>query len=168
MEPFIGEIRSFAFGKEPKGWVACKGQLLSITQNQALFTLLGTAYGGDGVANFALPDLQERVPVGNDQQTPIGTRGGVATVTLTPENLPPHTHRVRATTLPATAFDVVDALPAQTVPPLPIYAPANSAPVTINSGSVGDAGQSQPLSNYQPYLAVNWCIATSGIYPVRA
>lgn len=168
MEPFIGEIRSFAFGKTPKGWVACKGQLLSIIQNQALFTLLGTNYGGDGVVNFALPDLQERVPVGNNAQTPIGTRGGVATVTLTPENLPPHTHRVRATTLPATAVDVLDALPAQPTPLQPIYAPANSAPVTINSGSVGDAGQSLALTNYQPYLAVNWCIATSGIYPTRA
>lgn len=165
MEPFIGEIRSFAFGGEPKGWVACKGQLLPIVQNQALFTLLGTTYGGNGTSNFALPDLQGRVPVGFGPDMTIGAKGGDATVTLTPDNLPPHSHRVRATTASATEAEVSGALLARTESSLTIYAPANSAPVTINSGSVGDAGLSQPLTNYQPFLAVNWCIATNGIFP---
>lgn len=173
-DPFIGEIRLFSFNKIPRGWTPCHGQLLQISQNTALYSLLGTTYGGDGRSTFALPDLRGRVPLqigtyGN-LSFPLGLSSGESTHTLTIEEMPRHTHPVFAQTEPGTQASAVNTVWAASSTN-PIYAPIYSAEdqnlTTMNSASIESAGQSQPHNNMQPYVAISFCIALQGIYPSR-
>lgn len=167
-EQFVGEIRLFSFNFNPRGWALCNGALLSISQNTALFSLLGTTYGGNGINTFALPDLQGRAPV-HRATTGSYTQGqvsGAEQVAITPSTMPMHTHLLLATTtagdkkLPTTAL-------AASSNPSTYYYSATTNPVQINPGSIGSVGGSQAHSNMQPYLVINYCIALQGIFPSR-
>ena len=167
-EPFLGEIRLFPYNFAPRGWAFCSGQLMSIAQNTALFALLGTTYGGNGQTTFGLPDLRGRVAVSSGQGPGLsfynlGQQAGTETVTLTQSEMPMHSHLVNATlndqnnsSRPSGAFltagNTYNATPDGTV----------MAPQMIQP-----SGNSQPHSNIQPYLALNYCIALEGIFPSR-
>lgn len=171
MEPFVGEIRAFAFGRIPKGWALCNGSLMAISQNTALFSLLGVRYGGDGKATFGLPDLRGRTPIGYGQvggvNVPLGTAAGVETVALTTDQVPSHAHAVRATAAIASTNvpngNLLAQAPAATVP---AYAAPTSA--TLAVAAVAPSGADVAHENMQPSLAVSWCIATTGLYPSRS
>lgn len=163
-EPFLGELRLFPISNyAPRGWAFCDGQILPINQNQALYSLLGTTYGGDGRNTFALPDLRGRVPIHVHPSIPLGTSAGEASHTLTVNEIPQHTHQVMASSANATATNPTGNTWAQVSAP---YAQANSL-TPMNSAAIGTAGGSQPHSNMQPYQAMHFCIATQGIYPSR-
>lgn len=178
-EPFIGQIQPFAFGFPPKGWALCNGQLLSIVQNTALFSLLGTFYGGNGTTTFALPDLRSRVPMHKGTSGGIdyilGEQAGLETVQLGIVELPAHNHGFFGTSSSANdKRPKTGAAYAQTTKAGPVspgesyYAAANAGTLTsINPSSVQIAGSGQAHSNIQPYLTINWCIALLGIYPSR-
>ena len=160
-EPFIGEIKVISFNFPPQGWAFCNGQLLQINQNQALFSILGTTYGGDGRVTFALPNFQGRMPIHQGQGFTLGQRGGEVAHTLTINELPAHNH-------PALAAPTADAAsPSGTV-----WAPAEGAleyepaPNTMMSpNAIGNVGGSQPHQNEAPYLVLNFIIALQGIFP---
>jgi microcystin-dependent protein len=175
-EQYLGEIRIFGFGFAPKGWALCTGQLLSIQQNTALFSLLGTDYGGNGTQTFGLPDLRGRVPL-NQGQGPglspylIGEQAGTENATLLVNNMPQHNHVVRCNNENGTS-----ASPANNY-----WAEGNNggsadnsfgysgtANTTMNPNAIGVTGGSQPFSIMQPYLAINFCIALVGIFPTRS
>jgi microcystin-dependent protein len=161
-EPFLGEMRIFSFNFPPKGWALCNGQLLPINQNQALFALLGTTYGGDGRVNFALPNLQGKVPVHFGNGFGLGQTGGAPTHTLTPAELPLHTHGVRA------ANSVADTNTATATAYLGRQARTYRAAtnlVAMAPTAISNVGGSQPHLNMQPYLTLNVCIALQGIFP---
>jgi microcystin-dependent protein len=160
-EPFLGELRLMSFGFAPKYWAMCNGQLLPINQNQELFSLLGTNYGGNGQTNFALPDLRGRVPVHAGASFTLGERGGEETHTLTASEMPVHSHLLSASTAEANTALVAGALPATA--PNAYGAPVS--PTTVRPATVTSAGDSQAHENRQPYLALNWCIALLGIFP---
>lgn len=170
MEPFLGEIRIFSFGLIPRGWAACNGQLLSIAQNSALFSLLGTQYGGDGRTNFALPDLRGRAGVhfGDFLGAPyaLGQAAGSETVTLTTAQLPAHNHLAMATTMTANFFAPVSGIFASVdaAADFPIYGAANNL-LAIDPSTVTADGGGQPHENMQPFLVLNACIALQGIFP---
>lgn len=160
--PYIAEIRLMSFGFPPRGWAECNGQLLQINQNQALFSILGTMYGGDGRVTFALPDLRGRVPMGFDPNHFQGTRSGSETITLSVSQMPTHTHMVQASTTNGDS----NAAQGRLLAAAPIYAgPTNF--VTLNPQTVGNAGGNQPHENMQPYSCLNFCIALVGIFPSR-
>lgn len=168
MEPFIGTIMFFGFNFAPRGWAKCQGQLLAISQNTALFSLLGTQYGGDGRTTFALPDLQGRVPIGEGQGPglppySIGQTGGAPAVTLISTQIPAHTHGINAAAS-ATSKVPMNNLPAATAGGSS-YGPTVSGAMASNM--VQPAGGGQPHENMQPYLVGNWCIALEGIFPSR-
>lgn len=164
-EPFLSEIRLMSFVFAPKGWALCNGQLLPINQNQALFSLLGTAFGGDGRVNFALPDLRGRTPLHVGGGHTLGERGGEQAHTLSIAELPAHTH-----VLSASATDGNAPVPnapagnilARTVNQ--IYGPPNDL-VGLIAGSVPTVGGSQAHLNMQPFLTLSFCIALQGIFP---
>ena len=160
-EPFLSEIRLMSFVFAPKGWALCNGQLLPINQNQALFSLLGTTYGGDGRVNFALPDLRARVPIHAGSGHTLGERGGEQAHTLTAAEMPTHTHA-----LVGSASDADVVLPTDNVvgrssqlfgPPAQLTA--------LDASTNGSTGGSQAHLNMQPYLALSFCIALQGIFP---
>ena len=159
--PFLGEIRIMSFGFAPKGWAMCNGQLLPINQNQALFSLLGTTYGGDGRVNFALPNLQGRVPIHMGSGFVQGQAGGEEAHTLTLSEMPQHTHQASASALaaaqsgPANAFSTNDGRNA--------YAPVPNAAMAPQA--VSSVGGSQAHDNLSPLLVLNCCIALQGIFP---
>lgn len=165
-EPFIGQVTLFAGNFAPRGWAFCSGQLLSIAQNTALFSILGTTYGGNGQTTFALPDLRGRVPLGPGQgpglsNVVLGQQGGVENVTLTQAQAPAHGHPVAASNAAATAARPGGNLPAGN------GAYGAAADTTMNPAMVGAAGGSQPHENRQPYLGMNFIIALEGIFPAR-
>jgi microcystin-dependent protein len=165
--PYLSEIRMFAFGIVPRGWAQCNGQLMSINSNQALFSLIGTTYGGDGIRTFALPNLQGRVPLHMGTKAGVsyveGQTAGEVNVTLNLSLLPTHTHLVNANS----AADA-SAASSTTVPGGGGSAGYGSPPNTaMNAAMVGSAGGSQPHTNLQPYLVLNFCICLSGIFPSR-
>ena len=169
-EPFVGEIRMFGFNFPPQGWALCDGQLLAISQNAALFSLLGTTYGGDGMTNFALPDLRSRVPVSQGQGEGLsayaeGQAGGTETVTLTAAQMPAHTHAVNASSSPAASERPAGRVLARS--PDHSYIPEPDTSTVMNAKMLGDAGNSQPHDNIQPYLVLNFCIALQGVFPAR-
>lgn len=181
-EPFLGEIRVFAFPFAPQGWALCNGALLPVQQNAALFSLLGAAYGGDGKTTFGLPDLQGRTPIdlGSVSGRPnyrLGDRGGSETVQLTAATMPAHSHLVQAVDqaagaqpmpAPANNFPSTVHLPDHTVPQTghALYgAPTNL--VALNPGAVGAGGGNSGHNNMQQFSVVNFCIAISGLYPPR-
>jgi microcystin-dependent protein len=168
MEPFIGQIQLFGFGWAPRGWALCDGRLLSISSNTALFSLLGTTYGGNGQTTFGLPDLRGRVPVGQGQgpglnDVDLGEVGGVESVTLAVQQLAAHGHAVTATA------DSTSTSPAGLVPGVNADNPAYGSGdgTTMAPGMIGLTGNDQPHENRQPYLGACYCIATEGIYPSR-
>jgi microcystin-dependent protein len=165
-EPFLSEIRIMSFGFAPKGWAMCNGQLLPINQNQALFSLLGTTFGGDGRVNFALPNLQGKTPIHSGSGFTLGQTGGEQAHTLTLGELPTHIHALQASNtngdapVPAAAQGNVLAANASA-----LYNPPNHPLVPLNAGSVTPVGGSQAHQNMQPFLALNFCIALQGIFP---
>ncbi len=168
MEPFIGQIQLFGFGWAPTGWALCNGQLLSISANTALFSLLGTTYGGDGRTTFGLPDLRGRVPVGQGQgpglsSVDLGEQAGVESVTLTVQQLAQHGHGVSATAN-STSKSPADAVPGFN-PNNPAFGPTDGTAMAQNM--IGLTGNSQPHENRQPFLGACYCIAVEGIYPSR-
>ena len=164
-EPFLGEIRPFGFNFPPKGWAACDGQLMPINQNQALFALLGTMYGGNGVTTFGLPDLRGRAGMHVGQGHTQGESAGTEAVTLSTSELPQHTHRANASNVVATQPSPAGKFWAQDSDGNVVYNSTGSAPMA--AGAIGTAGGSQPHPNMQPFLAVNYCIALTGIFPSR-
>lgn len=161
-EPFVSEMRAFAFGFCPKGWADASGQLLNINSNQALYALLGTNHGGNGVTTFNLPDLRGRTPVGTGDNYALGQRAGLESVTLTTAQMPAHTHIHMATTAPAThATPTPGALLAQ-AQNAGLYADATATNTALPTGV---AGGGQPVTTRDPYLAITWCVALTGIFP---
>jgi microcystin-dependent protein len=166
MDPFLGEIRLFAGNFAPNGWALCNGQIMSIAQNTALFSLLGTTYGGNGQTTFALPDLRGRVPVHAGQgpnlsNYSLGQQGGVESVTLTTNHMPAHTHTLNASSNDETTNRPTNAVPAKGG----VY--DGTLNTTMNPGVVGNAGGSQPHENLPPHLTLNYIIALQGIFPSR-
>ena len=159
--PFLGEVKIVSFNFPPKGWAFCNGQLLPINQNQALFSILGTTYGGDGRVNFALPDLRGRTPVYVGNGIALGERSGEENHTLNTTEMPTHNHLVNATTTAANQFDPTDLFLAK--PTANIYAATNNLIAT--GMQVTNTGGSQPHNNLQPYLVLNFIIALQGIFP---
>ena len=167
-EPFLAEIRIVGFNFAPRGWAFCDGQILPINQNQSLYSLLGTTYGGDGRTSFALPDLRGRTPmhVGDGHQ--LGQKGGAETVTLTAAEIGAHTHTVKASSQQANQAQPANLILATVPRPELIYrTPAASSTTALRSGTVTNAGGGQAHDNMQPYLAVSFCIALRGLFPSR-
>jgi microcystin-dependent protein len=167
MEPYLAEIRITSFAFAPRGWAMCNGQLLPINQNQALFSLLGTTYGGDGRVNFALPDLRGRAPMHRSATRPLGEAQGEELHTLTVAEMPAHTHTLRASTKAAgSPSPAGGVLAAAARGATPYYAAATSL-VPLNPATLTPAGGGQPHENRQPWLAMNFIIAMQGIFPSR-
>jgi microcystin-dependent protein len=173
MDPFVAEIRIFPFNFAPKGWAFCDGQILPLSQNTALFSLLGTTYGGDGKSNFALPNMQGNVPM-HPGQGPglslhdLGETGGSDTVTLLESEIPSHSHNLMASAQPATRTGPAGNSFARTAAgSTPYLAPAGAPLVTMADNAVAPAGGDQPHNNLMPYLTLNFCIALQGVYPPR-
>ena len=165
-EPFLSEIRIMSFVFAPKGWALCNGQLLPINQNQALFSLLGTTFGGDGRVDFALPDLRARTPIHVGSGHTLGERGGEQAHTLSIAEIPTHTHVLSASTAQGNApvpNGPSGNVLASTTPSLIYGQPTNL--VAMNAGSVANTGGSQAHLNMQPFLTLSFCIALQGIFP---
>jgi microcystin-dependent protein len=162
-EPFLSEVRIMSFEFAPKGWALCNGQLLPINQNQALFSLLGTTFGGDGRVNFALPDLRGRAPIHVGSGHTLGERAGQPAHTLSIAELPTHTHVLSGSSSDRTQLVPAANLLAKAAPANPYLAPSNLA--AMNSASVPNVGGSQAHLNMQPFLTLNFCIALQGIFP---
>jgi microcystin-dependent protein len=162
-EPFLAEIRIMSFGFPPKGWALCDGQLMPINQNQALFSLLGTTYGGDGRVNFGLPDLQGRTPMHMGNGHTLGEKAGEQGHTLSIQELPQHTHTFKASTNPGDTN-----LPAGNVlansAPNNLYGPVQNL-TAMHASAVTSIGGSQAHLNMQPFLTLSFCIALQGIFP---
>lgn len=164
-EPFLSEIKLTSFNFAPKGWAFCNGQLLPINQNQALFALLGTTYGGNGQTNFALPNLRGRVIVHAGNGHTLGEAAGASSVTLNVQQLPEHVHRVTAHQAAAQTGPGENArlagVPDAYVPPTEVAGSLTA----LHQGSVTPAGGSQPHPNMQPYTVLNYIIALQGVFP---
>nr|WP_199001596.1 tail fiber protein [Flavobacterium sp. ASV13] len=171
MDPFVAEIRIFPFNFPPKGWAFCNGQLLPLSQNTALFSLLGTTYGGDGRSNFALPDLQGRTPM-HPGQGPglslhdLGESSGTETVTLIDSEIPSHNHNLMVTSLNSQSTN-----PSNTSlgrgNPVKVY--LNSNPTTnMGLNAIATTGGNLPHNNMMPYMTMNFCIALQGVFPPRS
>jgi microcystin-dependent protein len=164
-EIFLGQVMPTAFNFAPRGFALCNGQLMAIAQNQALFSLLGTTYGGDGRTTFALPDLRGRTPIGMGPANPIGQTGGEESVTLTTNEMPAHTHGFNGTTANGTTRNPSNGLLGTTA--VNLYAHNDVAQVPLAAQTVAASGNSQPHENMQPFRVINYCIALSGIFPSR-
>jgi len=164
-EPFLAEIRMVGFNFAPRGWAFCDGQILPINQNQSLYALLGTIYGGDGRTSFALPDLRGRTPIHVGGGHSQGQKSGEETHTLSAQEMPQHQHPVRAGGA-ANTNDPSAALLAQTAATDPYYLTLAN-PVDMAGEAVSSVGSSESHNNMQPYLAVNFCIALRGLFPSR-
>lgn len=168
-EPFIAEIRMFGFNFAPRGWAGCDGQILPIAQNQSLFSLLGTTYGGDGRTTFALPGLRGRTPIHFNGAHPIGQKSGEEAHELSVDRMPAHTHTLQASDAVATQPTPAGNLLAR--PSLSIgaaYSTNEQAPdVPLGALAIADAGSGQGHNTMQPFLTVNFCIAMQGLFPSR-
>jgi microcystin-dependent protein len=174
--PFLGEIRMFAGNFNPRGWAFCRGQLLSIAQNDALYVLLGTIYGGDGQTTFGLPDLQGRLPI-NQGQGPglssyaIGQKAGTESVTLTVQQMPAHTHLLSATTATGSQPAPTNtSFPATLLGTAELYAIPGANPLktgAMNTNSISSQGGNQAHENRMPSLVINFIIALEGVFPSR-
>ena len=162
-EPFLSEIKIMSFSFPPKGWALCNGQLMPINQNQALFSLLGTTYGGDGRVNFGLPDLQARTPMHMGGGHTLGEKGGEQNHTLSISEIPTHVHVLSGLSDNATVPIAANTLFASASG---LYGPANSL-TSLNPATVTNVGGSQPHPNMQPYLTLSFCIALQGIFPTQ-
>jgi microcystin-dependent protein len=171
-DPFVAEIRIFPFNFAPKGWAWCDGQLLPLSQNTALFSLLGTTYGGNGKSNFALPDLQGRAPM-HPGQGPglslhdLGETGGSETVTLLESEIPSHSHGVNAQALNASTSNPGGQVMARSTAGNTYKAAGSGTPAVMAFQSLAPSGGDQPHNNMQPYLTFYFCIALQGVFPPR-
>ena len=163
--PYLGELRIFSFSFAPRGWALCNGQLLPINQNQALFSILGTTYGGNGTTNFALPNLQGRVPMHTATAYPLGSTGGEDSHQLTAAEIPGHTHQANGSTKPANTRSITGNVWATTSTNQ--YA-MGSATTNLNPAAIADTGSGAAHENRPPMLGLNICIALTGIYPSRS
>jgi microcystin-dependent protein len=170
-DPFVAEIRIFPFNFAPTGWAFCDGQLMPLSQNTALFSLLGTTYGGNGKSNFALPDLQGRAPMHSGQGPglslhDLGETGGSETVSLLESEIPAHSHQLRANTL-----DLADTNVASSTASFALSSGGTLYQATPNANAAAEAlppvGGDQPHNNMMPYLTLNFCIALQGVFPPR-
>ena len=164
-QPYVGEIRMFGGNFAPAGWMFCEGQLLPISENETLFQLIGTTYGGDGQSTFALPDLRGRIPLHLGSGFTLAETGGTEQVTLTAQQIPAHSHALLAAATPASST-----LPAKQVPALTQSATitpygTDDPLVALSPASISPAGGSQPHNNFQPYLCVDFIISLFGIFP---
>ena len=173
-DPFLGEIRMFAGTFAPRGWALCDGQLLQISQNSALFSLLGTTYGGDGRTTFALPDLRGRAPIHAGQgaglsRRTLGEKGGQENVTLSLAQIPSHNHtaQINADTSVALTDKPADGLPARNAAATPVYGNDPNTTLSNTAVTVDNNGGGQAHPNMQPYITVNYIIALTGIFPSR-
>lgn len=166
--PYLSEIRIFSFNFAPSGWVMCNGQLLSISANQALFALVGTTYGGNGMTTFGVPNLQGRIPLHQGGGFTVGQTGGQETVTLTTSQMPAHVHQVQADAAigDATSFNASGSYLANTAP-APLYSSGSSNMVAMAPEMVSSVGSGQAHENRQPFLTLNYCMAVQGIFPSR-
>jgi microcystin-dependent protein len=176
MDPFVAEIRIFPFNFPPKGWAFCDGQLMPISQNTALFSLVGTYYGGDGKSNFALPDMQGRAPMHTGQGPglslySLGESGGSETVTLLQTEMPIHSHSLLTNTVagdtngPSPNVSLARSHNANAYQTATSQVPSDN--VSLAPGAIGPTGGNLPHNNMMPYLTLNFCIALQGIYPPR-
>ncbi|MGK7909049.1 MAG: phage tail protein [Synechococcus sp.] len=168
-EPYLGEIRMFGFNFAPRGWAQCNGETLPISQNQSLYSILGTTYGGDGRTSFALPDLRGRVPIHKSSTYPLGTKSGVESITMTEAQMPAHTHTMRGTSDAALSSDNGGNDPTGRVlatSTTPIYTSAANL-TSLNAITIGTNTGGQPIDNIQPFLTIEFCIALSGTFPPR-
>lgn len=168
-EPFLAEVRMVGFNFPPRGWALCDGQILPINQNQSLYSLLGTTYGGDGRTSFALPDLRGRTPIhvgrsNGGVQHELGQKSGEESHTLSEPEMPQHTHKLLATNTGNGSTSPADNVFANAGADL--YNAADSL-VDLNAGAVSNVGGGQAHENMQPYLALNFCIALRGLFPSR-
>lgn len=171
-DPFVAEIRIFPFNFAPRGWAFCDGQLLPLSQNTALFSLLGTTYGGNGKSNFALPNLQGNAPMQPGQGPglslhDLGETGGSQTVTLLESEIPAHTHALMSMIVPADAQAPAGNAIARTIGATPYLPPAGAPLVAMSGNAIAPAGGDAPHNNMQPYLTLNFCIALQGVFPPR-
>jgi len=164
--PFIAEVKLVSFNFAPKGWVVCNGQILPINQYQAIFSLLGVTFGGNGTQTFALPNLQGRTPISFGNGFVMGQVGGEESHTVLSNETPAHSHLVHAIALPGTAATTNPAVNYLAATTAGFYA-SGGASEALNSKSVTSSGGSQPHENRQPYLVMNWVIALQGIFPSR-
>jgi microcystin-dependent protein len=168
-DPFVGEIRMFGGNFAPAGWAFCQGQLVPISENEVLFNLIGTTYGGDGVQTFAIPDLQGRIPVhaglgpGITQTYVIGEKAGVESVTLTTQQIPVHNHALIASADSASSASAANSVLAAPPSVAPYFASAPDS--NLGGQSIGAAGGSQPHDNTMPYLVISFIISLFGIFP---
>jgi microcystin-dependent protein len=173
-QPFLGQVQAFGFGFAPRGWAQCNGQILSITQNAALFSLLGTMYGGNGTTTFALPNLQSRVPMHfgtspGGETYYQGEMAGEENVMLTINMMPLHSHSFQGTSTPGDADkpETGSALAKVGSTGGDLFYAVDTTTQPLAPNSIGPVGGNQPHANIQPYLAINWCIALNGIFPSR-
>jgi microcystin-dependent protein len=162
-QPYVGEIRMFGGNFAPAGWMFCEGQLLPISENETLFQLIGTTYGGDGESTFALPDLRGRIPIHQGNGFILAETGGTEEVVLTVQQIPAHTHPLLATTAVGTAASPQGSVLASSGSSN-AYRPGPGA-VALSTQTVGSVGGSQPHTNFQPYLCVDFIISLFGIFP---
>ena len=168
-QPYVGEMRMFAGNFAPAGWMFCAGQLLPISENETLFNLIGTTYGGDGQTTFALPNIQGRTMIHQGQGTGLTSRnmgetGGAETVTLTTSQIPSHNHQIAAHTGAERSASPVNSIPGIAPATAPVYT-SSASNASLGAGALGASGGSQPHNNLQPYLAVKCCISLFGIFP---
>lgn len=167
-EPFLAEIRMMGFNFAPRGWAFLDGQILPINQNQSLYSLLGTTYGGDGRTSFALPDLRGRTPMHKSDAHGLGQRSGAETVALTSAEIPAHTHTVKASSQEANANIPTGALMASEKADEFSYRDYEAGSTTaLRSGTVTNSGGGQSHNNMQPFTTVSFCIALQGLFPSR-
>lgn len=164
-QPYVGEIRMFGGTFAPAGWMLCDGQLLPISENETLFQLIGTTYGGDGESTFALPNLQSRVPLHQGNGFQLAQMGGVESVTLSTAQMTSHTHALLATINQGTQNQANSNLLAQSPTQNAFPYGSDVPPATLNASTITPAGGSQPHENLQPYLAINFIISLFGIFP---
>jgi microcystin-dependent protein len=163
-QPYVGEIRMFAGNFAPAGWMFCEGQLLPISENETLFQLIGTTYGGDGQSTFALPDLRGRIPIHQGNGFILAETGGAEEITLTVSQIPAHSHAMLGTQNLANTTDPSNLVPGTLVTNVTAYGTDNPS-TTLSPSSVSSVGGSQPHTNFQPYLCVDFIISLFGIFP---
>lgn len=162
-QPYVGEIRMFAGNFAPAGWMFCEGQLLPISENETLFNLIGTTYGGDGQSTFALPDLRGRVPLHFGNGLTLAETGGVEDVTLTVAQIPAHSHPLLASGDPGNQVNVQNAVTSNSQGAIPYREDFTTQ--NMHPQAIGSTGGSQPHTNFQPYLCINFIISLFGIFP---